>query len=129
MDACFWLLEEGERVGTLALSRGAVGNSLLLRLSSLYVLPTHRGRGVATRALERMRSVLGSWRYAVRLETCLDLAGAEALDAPDRGLGGLGPEAGLPRGDAEDPRARVPELGGAHETLVGGPWRTVTTAI
>jgi GNAT superfamily N-acetyltransferase len=69
MDACFWLLEEGERVGTLALSRGAVGNSLL-RLSSLYVLPTHRGCGVATRALERMRSVLGSWRYGIRLETC-----------------------------------------------------------
>jgi GNAT superfamily N-acetyltransferase len=79
MDACFWLLEEGERVGTLALSRGAVGNSLLLRLSSLYVLPTHRGRGVATRALERMRSVLGSWRYAVRLETCWTWQAARRL--------------------------------------------------
>jgi len=68
-EACFWLLDGAERVGTIALSRSLFG-SLRLRLSSLYVLPTHRRRGVATRALNRLRAVLGNRRYGIRLETC-----------------------------------------------------------
>lgn len=45
-----WLLDEGERAGTLALPHSAVGH-LDLPLWSLYVHPAHRGRGVAGRAL------------------------------------------------------------------------------
>jgi GNAT superfamily N-acetyltransferase len=67
-DACFWLLDGAERVGTIALSRSLFG-SLRLRISSLYVLPTHRGRGAATGALNRVRAVLGKRRRGIRLET------------------------------------------------------------
>ena len=45
-----WLLDEGERAGTLALPHSAVGH-LDLPLWSLYVHPSRRGRGVAGRAL------------------------------------------------------------------------------
>jgi GNAT superfamily N-acetyltransferase len=69
IDACFWLLDGAKRVGTIALSRLLFG-STRLRLSSLYVLPTHRGRGAATRTLNRIRAVLGKRRHGVQLETC-----------------------------------------------------------
>lgn len=46
----FWLLDDAERVGTLTF--GSLLGRALLPLGSLYVLPAHRGRGIATRALE-----------------------------------------------------------------------------
>jgi GNAT superfamily N-acetyltransferase len=46
----FWLLDGADRVGTLTL--GSLAGRALLPLGSLYVLPAHRGRGLATRALE-----------------------------------------------------------------------------
>ncbi|AUX45290.1 uncharacterized protein SOCE26_067720 [Sorangium cellulosum] len=48
----YWLLEGGCRAGTIALSTGALGPPLL-EVSSLYVLPACRGRGVAGAALRR----------------------------------------------------------------------------
>src|SRR5262245_35956249 len=40
-DRCYWLLDAGERVGTVAL-----GASSLVRVSSLYILPAQRGRSL-----------------------------------------------------------------------------------
>lgn len=50
--APFWLLDGGRRVGIVVL--GASGGPPTLDVSSLFVLPEHRGRGVATRLLERL---------------------------------------------------------------------------
>jgi GNAT superfamily N-acetyltransferase len=69
IEACFWLLDGAERVGTVALSRLLLGR-LRLPLSSLYVLPSHRRRGAATRALSQLRAVLGKRGYGIRLATC-----------------------------------------------------------
>lgn len=69
LEACFWLLEGGDRIGTIALARFLFGSSRL-RLSSLYVIPTQRRRGAATRAVERLRAVLGQHGHGLRLETC-----------------------------------------------------------
>ncbi len=44
-----WLLEDGERVGTIALDSACLGS--LFSISSLYVRPTRRRRGIAGRAL------------------------------------------------------------------------------
>ncbi|WP_437955082.1 GNAT family N-acetyltransferase [Sorangium sp. So ce119] len=52
----YWLAQEGCRVGTIALSTGGLGGALL-EVSSLYVLPAHRGRGVAGAALRRADGV------------------------------------------------------------------------
>jgi len=46
----YWLLDSGVRVGTLALDRSVLGGQLL-GISSLYVRPARRRRGVASRAL------------------------------------------------------------------------------
>lgn len=46
----FWLLDGAARVGTLTL--GSLLGRALLPIGSLYVLPAHRDRGLATRALE-----------------------------------------------------------------------------
>lgn len=67
-DACFWLCEAGERVGTVALASSLLGTTLL-RLSSLYVFPSHRGRGVGARALARLFEVLEPRGLGLRLET------------------------------------------------------------
>lgn len=48
----YWLLDEGARAGTMALSTGytAIG---LVTVSSLYTMPSRRRRGIAARALRR----------------------------------------------------------------------------
>lgn len=67
-ENCYWLVNGEERVGTVALSNSLLG-STLMRLSSLYVFPTHRGRGIATRALETLRAALASHELGIKLET------------------------------------------------------------
>lgn len=52
--SAFWLLEGGERVGTMALDNRLIG-STLVGVSSLYVLPTRRRSGTASRALASAR--------------------------------------------------------------------------
>lgn len=47
---CMWLLHGDRNVGTVALSDHGFRDRRVT-LSSLYVLPSHRGRGIATRAL------------------------------------------------------------------------------
>ena len=49
-DASFWILDAGRRAGTLAVETFAL-HPVFLRLSSLYVLPAFRHRGVAARVL------------------------------------------------------------------------------
>ncbi len=67
-ENCYWLLEGSERVGTVALSNSLLG-STLVRLSSLYVFPSHRGRGIATHLLEALRATLAAHQLGIMLET------------------------------------------------------------
>lgn len=47
----YWIVQDDQRVGTLAL--GSLSGRCLLPIGSLYVEPTRRCQGVASRALER----------------------------------------------------------------------------
>lgn len=67
-ERCYWLLEEKQRVGTVALATSTLGSSLL-RLSSLYVFPDRRRQGVGARALQGLQALLGSRGLGIRLET------------------------------------------------------------
>ena len=53
----YWLVDGGERAGTIGLGTWYMGLGLLT-ISSLYVWPSHRGRGVARRALLRAREAV-----------------------------------------------------------------------
>jgi GNAT superfamily N-acetyltransferase len=67
-ERCYWLSERGERVGTLAIARSAIG-STHARLSSFYVLPPYRGQGTGRRALERTMAAAARHDLGIRLET------------------------------------------------------------
>ncbi len=67
-DRCFWLIEEGERVGTIALTASLLG-STFVPLSSFYVLPSYRGLGIGKRTLHMACEALGRRGLGVRLET------------------------------------------------------------
>lgn len=63
----YWLLDGGERAGTLALATSFMGMELVTA-SSLYTLPSHRRRGVAARALHRAHeAVLGQSARGLRV--------------------------------------------------------------
>jgi GNAT superfamily N-acetyltransferase len=68
LERCFWILEGGRRVGTVALATSRLGGKSA-RLSSLYVYPVHRGRGIGRRAVERIRDQLHDHGTVLRLET------------------------------------------------------------
>lgn len=81
----YWLLDAGQRAGTIALSNQLLGTDVVT-VWSLYVLPPHRGRGIAGRALrccyEAARaggarglrvSTSWSWQAAVRVYLGLGL--------------------------------------------------------
>jgi GNAT superfamily N-acetyltransferase len=65
---CFWLLETGKPVGTIALASSAQG-STLLRMSSLYVFREHRGRGIGAHALQAVLDALGRHGLGMRFDT------------------------------------------------------------
>lgn len=67
-EACHWLHRDGERVGTVALGTPTRGLTHL-GVSSLYVLPEHRGRGVASGLLRTLRDALGQHNRGLRLHT------------------------------------------------------------
>lgn len=67
-ERCYWIVEDGEHVGTIALATSSLGNKSL-RVSSFYVLPTYRGAGVGTRAFSRVQDVLARQDLGLRLET------------------------------------------------------------
>jgi GNAT superfamily N-acetyltransferase len=55
----YWILDDGERVGTIALAASSLGGTLVT-VSSLYVYPEHRGRGVAGRVLRLARDTFAA---------------------------------------------------------------------
>ena len=67
-DSCFWLIEDGERVGTIALA-ASVLDSTFVPMSSFYVLLSHRGLGIGKRALLMVCEALGRRGLGMRLET------------------------------------------------------------
>lgn len=67
-ENCYWMLEGGEPAGSIALATSTLGGRLL-HLSSLYVFPTYRGRGVASRILRRLQQALAPHDLGLRLET------------------------------------------------------------
>lgn len=68
-ERAWWLLEDGARVGTVALSRAVYG-IVDARVSSLYVFPTLRCTGVGGRALTRLGATLAAQGLGYRLDTC-----------------------------------------------------------
>lgn len=65
----YWLLEDGQRVGTVALSRTAYGFADM-RVWSFYVTRSRRGLGTGRRALDRLREIATAETLGVRLDTC-----------------------------------------------------------
>jgi GNAT superfamily N-acetyltransferase len=74
----YWIIEKRERVGTIALDLGLL-NTGFVTVASLYLFPTHRGRGIASRVLGRARDAVcergarglrvptwWSWQHTVR---------------------------------------------------------------
>lgn len=68
-EAPYWLLEDGRRVGTVALTTTAYG-AADMRVSSFYVFRSHRGRGTGRRALDRLRELAAEQQIGIRLDTC-----------------------------------------------------------
>lgn len=65
----YWILEGGVRRGTVALSTSRMG-ARLVTVSSLYVLPEHRGRGLARRFLVRaLHAVDAHGSHGLRIPT------------------------------------------------------------
>ncbi len=79
LERCYWLLDRGERAGTVALAVDLLLDRSNIRLSSLYVLPAHRGhrlgRGIVLALAHRAAAIgLGmrlttswAWQRTVRL--------------------------------------------------------------
>jgi GNAT superfamily N-acetyltransferase len=53
----YWLIDRGERAGTIALST-SYGGLGMVTVSSLFVLPSRRRRGIAGRALQRVQATV-----------------------------------------------------------------------
>lgn len=67
--AAFWLIDHGVRAGTLALSK-AMSIHQFLPISSLYVFSTHRGTGLAYRALRAVdRAAASAGLSGIRVGT------------------------------------------------------------
>jgi GNAT superfamily N-acetyltransferase len=67
-ERCYWLLDGGERKGTMALTTGSLGGRRL-DLSSFYVYPPFRGQGVGRRGMARLTEALGRHGLGLRLDT------------------------------------------------------------
>lgn len=68
-EQCYWIVEDGEQIGTLAIAAGGFRQARV-DVSSFYVLPCHRGRGVGRRALGRVQQALARRKLGLRLDTC-----------------------------------------------------------
>lgn len=67
-ECCYWILHGGERAGTIAVAKSALGSGFV-RISSLYLYATHRGGGTARAVLEKIQETLAGRGLGVRLET------------------------------------------------------------
>jgi GNAT superfamily N-acetyltransferase len=66
-QTCFWLLEGGKRVGTIAFSE-PMGSSMA-RCYSFYLLPEVRGRGLGSAIMMQVLQALDKHRFCLRLNT------------------------------------------------------------
>jgi len=66
-QTCFWLLEGGKRVGTIAFSE-PMGSSMA-RCYSFYLLPEVRGRGLGSAIMMQVLHALDKHRFCLRLNT------------------------------------------------------------
>ncbi|MEW5847746.1 MAG: GNAT family N-acetyltransferase [Myxococcota bacterium] len=65
----FWLMHDGERAGTVAVATATLGGTTL-RVSSLFILPRWRRRGIARRALQAInQAALAEGLHGIRLST------------------------------------------------------------
>ncbi|HRI63917.1 MAG TPA: GNAT family N-acetyltransferase [Polyangium sp.] len=64
---CFWLMDEGKRVGTIALAE-PMGMSMA-RCSSFYLLPEFRGGGLGSKIMKRVLHTLDKHGFKLRLDT------------------------------------------------------------
>jgi len=67
-ERCCWLLHGDERVGTIALANSSIDHCSMT-ISSLYVFPTHRSRGLGRGALKRIADQLEQHGLMLRLNT------------------------------------------------------------
>ncbi len=67
-ERCYWLLDGGRPAGTLAIATSTLASNLV-RLSSVYVFPDARRRGLARRALHQVEHALPA-EHGIRLDTC-----------------------------------------------------------
>lgn len=67
-ERCYWLLEDGERKGTIALGNDAQRGPRL-HLASFYVFPPLRGQGVGQRAMARLRTCFARHELGIHLDT------------------------------------------------------------
>ncbi|MFO0762354.1 MAG: GNAT family N-acetyltransferase [Byssovorax sp.] len=68
-ERCYWLLEGGARVGTIAVGTMTTGMHDA-RMASFYVFPTDRSRGTGRRALDRVKAIAARHDLGLRLDTC-----------------------------------------------------------
>lgn len=67
-ERCYWLIEGGERAGTIALATSLLGTRSV-HLSSFYLRPPYRGRGLGRRALAHVQEALSKEGLGLRLDT------------------------------------------------------------
>lgn len=67
-ETCYWIERAGHRVGTLAISRFCLGDSVIAH--SVYLRPPYRGRGIMEDTLSVVCAELETRDLGLRLETC-----------------------------------------------------------
>lgn len=65
-QACYWIVRQGERAGTLALGRSCFGD--FVHAYSLYLRPPYRGKGIMADTLRRVFAELAAQDLGLRLE-------------------------------------------------------------
>lgn len=66
-QTCFWLLDAGQRVGTIAFAP-PMGNSSA-KVHSFYLLPEARGQGLGSRIMTTVMQALAKQGFSLRLNT------------------------------------------------------------
>jgi ribosomal protein S18 acetylase RimI-like enzyme len=51
----YWIVDDGERIGTIAFAAAPAASAPTIEISSVYVLPKHRRKGWGSRALQTLR--------------------------------------------------------------------------